>query len=466
MSPSPSALLPDLAPTESEANSKGKALRHRHATWGRVIARSVWLVLTGTAVFLFLFSLPTYDAQLQIVCPGLPSCSFFGQLSRGTLPFFQQAHLSVAAYAAAFLALVSLNGLLAVLFGSAILWRLWGKDNELLGLLTSFVLILGGTIATKNGDFANFAPATPLVLNIVGSLAFLLYWPALAVVAMTFPTGRFAPRWTWLLLVPWLLQEVFFGIIATSSPLLFSAERLLVYGSTYAVLFYRARRLYTPVQRQQTKWLLYGFVPFSLLQILSGALQSLPALNTPSSLYLVMQPLVEVLSFLLVPVAIGIALLRYRLWDIDVLINRTLVYGSLTALLGALYAGLILALESLAGLFGGQAASNPLALVISTLVIAALVLPVRRRVQSIIDRRFFRRKYDAEKTLAAFSASLRQQVDLEQVRTQLLAVVQETMQPAQASLWLRQPERRSSEEAHRLEPQADRPEPPKLGLNR
>lgn len=408
-----------------------------------MLARIIFLVFSGTAVFLYVFSLPTYYAQLVIVCPGLPSCSFFGQLSQGTLLWFQQAHLSVSVYAASFLILASLNALLALIFGVAIVWRLWGKDNEMLGLLTSFVMILGGTIATKNGDFANFPPATPLALNLVGTLAFLLYWPAFAVVVMTFPTGRFAPRWTWLLLVPWLLQEVFFEIIAGSSPLLFSAERLLVYGSAYAVLFYRVRRLYTPVQRQQTKWLLYGFVPFSLLQILAGALQSLPALNTPTSLYLVMEPIIEVLSFLLVPIAIGIALLRYQLWDIDVLINRTLVYGLLSVTLLGTYLLLVFGGQHVLASFLGP--NNAVVLVVSTLVVAALFQPLRQRVQQQVDQRFYRRKYDAAQVMAGFGETLRQEVNLEQLRAQLLRAVQETVEPTSLSLWLR-PEKRQEEQ--------------------
>ncbi len=358
-----------------------------------------------------------------------------GQLSQGALPWFQQAHIPVSTYAAAFLALVSLNGLLALIFGVAIVWRLWGKDNEMLGLLTSFVLILGGTIATKNGDFANFSPATPLVLNIVGSLSFLLYWPTFAMVLLTFPTGRFAPRWTWLLILLWLIQIPLYGIIENSSPLLFTAERLLVYGSTYAVLFYRSRHFYTYVQRQQTKWLLYGFVPFSLLYILSGALQSLPALNTPASLYLFAEPIIEVLSFLIVPAAIGIALLRYRLWDIDVLINRTLVYGLLTVILLLVYLTLVFAGQALVANVLGR--NNGAVLVVSTLIVAALFQPLRQRMQQLVDRRFYRSKYDATRIMADFNATLRQEVDLDQLCAQVLAVVQETMQPTSISLWLR-----------------------------
>jgi hypothetical protein len=137
--------------------------------------------------------------------------------------------------------------------------------------------------------------------------------------------------------------------------------------------------------------------------------------------------------------SVSIPILRYRLWDIDVLINRMLVYGSLTALLVGLYVGLILALQALVRAVTGSLAQSPLVIVASTLVIAALFQPLRHRLQTIIDRRFYRRKYDAAKVLAAFSATLRNEVDLEQLREQLVAVVQETMQPAHVSLWMRQP---------------------------
>src|SRR5262249_39510949 len=140
------------------------------------------------------------------------------------------------------------------------------------------------------------------------------------------------------------------------------------------------------------------------------------------------------------PLALGFAILRSHLWDIDAIINRALVYGLLTGILGALYIGFIIGLTSLAGLFTKQT-SNPVVLVIATLAIAALFQPVRKRLQALIDRRFYRRKYDAEKTLATFSATLRNEVNLVQVQEQLLSVVQETMQPVSVSLWLRQPER-------------------------
>lgn len=139
---------------------------------------------------------------------------------------------------------------------------------------------------------------------------------------------------------------------------------------------------------------------------------------------------------LLIPLSIGIAILRYRLYDIDILINRTLVYGTLTVLLAVVYIGSIVLLQQLFLQLTGQRQSA-LVTVISTLAIAALFQPLRRRIQGVIDRRFYRRKYDAARTLADFSATLREQVDLEQLNERLVAVVEETMQPSHVFLWLR-----------------------------
>jgi hypothetical protein len=138
---------------------------------------------------------------------------------------------------------------------------------------------------------------------------------------------------------------------------------------------------------------------------------------------------------MMIPLAIGVAILRYRLYDIDVIINRALVYGMLTGILALVYFGGVVALQSLFRSLTGQ--GWQLAVVASTLVIAALFTPLRRRIQSFVDRRFYRRKYDARKTLEAFSVKLRNETDLDALRDDLVGVVRETMQPAHVSLWLR-----------------------------
>jgi hypothetical protein len=144
------------------------------------------------------------------------------------------------------------------------------------------------------------------------------------------------------------------------------------------------------------------------------------------------------LLFLLFPVvSIVVAVLRYRLYDIDALINRTLVYGGLTVSLAAVYFGGVTATEAIFRTLTGQEQQPQLAIVVSTLVIAALFNPLRLRIQAFIDRRFYRRKYDARKTLEAFSAKLRDETDLDALSEDLVDVVRETMQPAHVSLWLR-----------------------------
>jgi len=188
-------------------------------------------------------------------------------------------------------------------------------------------------------------------------------------------------------------------------------------------------------ERQQLKWLAYGTV-LSLLVIVAIIVSTFTNFDLgflSSALFY--------LPLLIISISAGIAIMRYRLYNIDILINRTLVYGVLTALLALIYFGLVFILQSLVRAFGGQISQTPLVIVGSTLVIAALFQPLRRRIQQVIDRRFYRRKYDAAKTVEAFSATLRDEVDLSQLREHLITVVQETMQPAHVSLWLRKPER-------------------------
>jgi hypothetical protein len=176
------------------------------------------------------------------------------------------------------------------------------------------------------------------------------------------------------------------------------------------------------IERQQMKWFVYAVAPVLVMPIEDY----LPGIISSVALGAVLIGL---------PAAIGVAVLRYRLYDVDVLINRTLVYGSLTALLVTVYVGSIVVLQAVFRSLTGQ--DSQLTIVASTLAIAALFNPLHRRIQAFVDRRFYRRKYDAAKTVAAFSARLRDETDLAELNEELLAVVRETMQPAHVSLWLR-----------------------------
>jgi hypothetical protein len=262
-----------------------------------------------------------------------------------------------------------------------------------------------------------------------------------------FPDGRLVPRWSPLLAAPWILVQggrYFFP----DSPFSYLKWPIALYWLLFfggitpalAAQIYRYRRVSGPLQRQQTKVVVFGvavagggYLGVFLSQVvLMPFLQRnvLANLAFATAMYAVL---------LLLPLSLGVAILRYRLWDVDVLINRTLVYGTLTATLGALYLGSIVGLIALLRGFTGE--RSTVAIVIATLVIVALFQPLRRRIQTDIDRRFYRRKYNAAQALAAFSARLRDEVDLNAVTADLVAVVDETMQPAHISLWLREPER-------------------------
>jgi hypothetical protein len=247
-------------------------------------------------------------------------------------------------------------------------------------------------------------------------------------------------HWTTLGLTIFLGLTMMFLVITDVDRSLASLAKVLFYGALVGadvMQLSRYWRVTSPVGRQQTKWVTYGFAVFvTLAAVLLVPAIFLPSLGTRGSFYETIHTLVLIVASLVLPVTITLAILRYRLWDIDSLINQTLVYGSLTGMLGALYAGLLISLESLAGLMNKQV-GQPVVLVVSTLAIAALIQPLRSRVQHGIDRRFYRSKYDAEKTLAAFGAALQSEVDLEQVRGLVLSVIEDTVQPIHASLWLR-----------------------------
>jgi hypothetical protein len=265
-----------------------------------------------------------------------------------------------------------------------------------------------------------------------------------------FPNGRLAPRWS-LWPVLYLFAAFFPNAFLYGSRLDFGTWPIqiglsLVIAPFLLTMFivpvYRYRKVFTLLERQQTRWALVGFVLAGIgiiltvasLMVGSGVNRELP-IQERTVIFGLIQTLGYGLSPLMIPIFIGMAILRSQLWDIDIFIRRTLVYSLVTAILGLLYLGMVTVLQSLFTAVTGQ--SSALSLVLSTLVIAALFNPLRRHIQDVIDRRFYRQKYNAEQALAGFSALASRETDLDELTRQVADVVEQTVQPEQVSLWLR-----------------------------
>jgi hypothetical protein len=275
---------------------------------------------------------------------------------------------------------------------------------------------------------------------------------------LLFPTGRLpSRRWRWLgwLTVAFVMVGVILAAFSSGALLgilgpiqnplgiegfsniyykavLFTMASLLTLAAALAV-FIRLRRA-IGVERQQIKWFAYAAVATVSAGILAYMIPRV--IDTP--LWFERVGFALNIAFIpAIPIAIGIAILRYRLYDIDILINRTLVYGSLTLMLALVFFGGVTSTQIVFTALSGQEQLPQLAIVVSTLVIAALFTPLRRRIQSFIDRRFYRRKYDARKTLEAFGSRLRDETDLDALSNDLVGVTRSTMQPEHVGLWIR-----------------------------
>jgi len=402
-----------------------------------MLARIAWVVLAVTALALWVASIPLSYAQSLTVCT-----QALCQNQQATPEMVQALHsagLSLQFYAIYLSTLSSVWVLIFCVIGVIIAWR---KSRDWMGLLVSLALVVGGTAVTT--DYQQLATAYPIT-QLPGELLQFLMGTLPLLVGYLFPNGRFVPRWTrWLALLLILLMAG--GRFFPTSPFntndwpgpLTTVLALAVFGTLLFAQFYRYFRVSTPVQRQQTKWVILGIMATIIYFIALLILTTLnPALTQANSLGSLFGEASYFLAVLIVPLAIAFSILRYRLWDIDLLINRTLVYAILTVVLALIYFGSVFLLQAIISGLTGQVKQSPVIIVGSTLAIAVLFQPLRSRIQAIIDRRFYRRKYDMTRTLAAFSTTLRNEMDLSQLHEHIVAVVQETMQPTHVSLWLR-----------------------------
>ena len=414
-----------------------------HGYW-LVLARLLWIALAVLILILYLFGFPAAFRYYKSFCIGA-GCDG-PQLTPGQFLILSEHGFSLDIFAVYNLAFEFIFVAVWFLVAVVIFWR---KSHERLAWFVSLMLLtFGATFPDPLDSLASEQPVWSWPVNIVLFMGIV----TLVICFFLFPNGHFVPRWTRLIALFWILWNVYWlistGFLSNPGPWLLSFLVLLGFG--ILVQIYRYRRISNAIQRQQTKWAVYGFsiaiLGFLLLSIGDHAFSLHLKLNP--FLTLVINPAYYIIM-LFIPVSISIAILRSHLWDIDTLINRTLVYGLLTAILALFYIGLIITLQFLLRSIINQ--NNDVAIVVSTLIIAALFQPLRRRIQQIIDRRFYRRKYDTARTIAAFSSALRQEVDLNQLSEHLLSVVQETMQPTHVSLWLRHPEPSRNQNTHLIQ---------------
>ena len=310
------------------------------------------------------------------------------------------------------------------------------KRDDWFSLFISLWMVMFGTITSSQMNAAAwwYPPLANIIFQIGG-----LPCPTLFLLFYLFPDGHFSPRWTrWVGLVivlDFLAVVVLYGN-STPPPILILVF-LIAIAIGVASQVYRYRRVSTIIQRQQTKWVVLALLFLFVALILTTIPMIFPAWNNPGGPLAVLWPISSVLAqlaFLLVPLSIGLAILRFRLWDVDFLIRRTLVYSALTGTLLVVYVFAVLLLQALVGRVSGSLPG--IAIVASTLLIAAMFTPLRRRIQRDIDRRFYRRKYDAQQTVAGFATSVRDEVELEPMTAQLLGVVEDTLHPESVSLWM------------------------------
>jgi hypothetical protein len=406
-----------------------------------VLLQTIWFAVAGVYLAVFAAGIRPRFEELRLpcareVCPALA-------LRPEEFALLGEMGLSAQFYAAYQVAFEA--GMALLLAGLA--WLVFRrKGNERIGLLVSLALVMSGAAIYPNSAAALGRVYPPLVplnngLFALAAAAYLLF-------IYLFPDGRFSPRWLRHLpavLVPWIaavviLQSISYQQEALTGTNAFTNYSLLgLFLAGILAQVYRYRRDSTPVQRQQTRWVvigLLGTLAGGLIWLYLSELTGLPPGRERLSVLFPGMAAAWGLAALL-PISIVFSILRYRLWNIDVIIRRTVIYSLLVVSLVGVYGGSVALIQRLFASVSGQ--RSALAVVISTLAIAALFNPLRKRIQAFIDRRFYRRRYNAERTLQAFSETLRGEVNLDSLSDHLVSAVEEALQPQRVSLWIREP---------------------------
>jgi hypothetical protein len=405
-----------------------------------LVARVAWVVVAVAALAIVLFGFPSSLEHFRSVCTVASEVCSERAVGRPTpegARALQDAGLSLSTYAFLNVAVDKVADFVWIAVGALIFLR---RSDDRMALLVSLFLVTFWTTGVDSTDvevLVSSQPAWRLPVQgaqIVGSVCSTLFF-------LLFPGGRFMPRWTrWLAVadLAYFGVQILFPSLYSRSPAVEGISYMVFLGIVVSItwsLVYRYRRVSSAEQRRQTRWVVFGVA----LAIAGSFVFQLPVdlqwIGGDTPFVLLLFNIGFTASFLLIPLSVGVAVLRSHLFDIDALINRTLVYGLLTAMLVGFYFGAIVVLQRL--FVATTDEKSNLAVVASTLAIAAIFNPLRRRIQSFIDRGFYRKKYDARKTLERFSAKLRDETDLDALSDDLVGVVKETMQPEHVTVWLR-----------------------------
>lgn len=403
---------------------------HKFRTQARV-AQAGWWIFTSLSVFLFLAAIPAYFQKLNQICYQ-PSCLAI-QLNLGRAIVLEMAGLNFQFYAWLIIAIHILVYLTNLVIGVFIFSR---KSQDWLAVFISLMMITSIQADLYRVIFIDYPPLSLLahLLVVVNSILLIVFF-------YIFPTGTFNPRWTVLLAGFWILTVLAnstFPIFLLSSPgeptdlTVFYLIALVT--SSMIVLSFRYRRVFNPNQKIQTKWVVLGIGLTWGGEVLFEIFHRFLPIFEQNAVMFLFWNITALVWTLILPVSILIAVLSSAFLDIDVLLRRTLSYSALTITLIGIYFALVMLLQTLFELATGQRSS--LISIISTLVIAALFTPLRKRIQSDMDRVFFRKTYDAGQAVDRFSTLVREDVDLEEVSMQLVVILRETLQPEFLSFWL------------------------------
>lgn len=403
------------------------------------ILRAVWLILALVMVLLWIAGTLFYVGEpfpdcSEIICDNIDvtAADVESAIDQGVSREITEVVGKVAG------SLSILTGIFYFIIAGVIFWRL---SNDWLGMLVSITLIFLGALGftSSNDALLRVYPQLIEIHDLILSIGFT----GIIALFLLFPNGRFVPSW-----IGWVsaLAAVLIVVNTIVSPSDYGRETLELVLLLFLILLsslsqiYRYFRVSTVEAKQQTKWVVLGLLGSLMLMVIWTLMGIFYPPDQPGASRLVplFASIILITIFaLILPLSFALSILRYRLWDIDLIFNRGLIYGSMTILLALIYFGTISLLQALFTALTGQ--QSPITLVVSTLIIAALFQPLYRRVQELINRRFYRGKYDAEKILTNFAETARDEVDLDKLTAAVAAAAEETLHPTTISVWLIEP---------------------------